>query len=73
MRFFRRRKFIVNREIQIALLRNSCLYILLFLGVIEAVFFVPLTVGLQETEGASETTVQVVIRFGIYPITFGPL
>ena len=60
MRFFRRRKYIVKRDIQIALLRNACLYVLLFLAVIGTVFFVPLTVGLQKTEGASETTVQVV-------------
>jgi len=59
MRFFRRRKFIVNRELQISLLRNSFLYVLLFVAVIGVVFFVPLLAELTESESASERTVQV--------------
>lgn len=59
MRFFRRRKFIVNRDLQITLLGNSFLYVLLFVAVIGVVFFVPLLAGLTETESASERTVQV--------------
>ena len=59
MRFFRRRKFIVNRDLQISLLRNSFLYVLLFVAVIGVVFFVPLMAELTETERASERTVQV--------------
>jgi methyl-accepting chemotaxis protein len=59
MRFFRRRKFIVNRELQISLLRNSFLYVLLFVAAIGVVFFVPLLAELTESESASERTLQV--------------
>ena len=59
MRFFRRRKFIVNRDVQIALLRNSFLYVLLFVAVIGVVFFVPLMADLIDTESPSARTVQV--------------
>ena len=59
MRFFRRRKFIVNRELQISLLRNSFLYVLLFVAVIGVVFFVPVLAELTESESASERTLQV--------------
>jgi methyl-accepting chemotaxis protein len=59
MRFLRRRKFIVNRELQISLLRNSFLYVLLFVAVIGVVFFVPLLAELTESESASERTLQV--------------
>jgi len=57
MRFFRRRRFIVNRDVQIALLRNSFLYLLLFVAVIGIVFFVPLMAELTGTENPSERTV----------------
>jgi methyl-accepting chemotaxis protein len=59
MRFFRRRKFIVNRELQISLLRNSFLYVLLFVAVIGVVFFVPLLTELTQSESTSERTVQM--------------
>lgn len=59
MRFFRRRKFIVNRELQISLLRNSFLYVVLFVAVIGVVFFVPLLAELTGAESASAGTVQV--------------
>jgi hypothetical protein len=59
MRFFRRRVFIVNRDLQISLLSNSFLYVLLFVAVIGVVFFVPLLAELTEIESASERTVQV--------------
>jgi methyl-accepting chemotaxis protein len=59
MRFFRRRRFIVNRDLQIALLRNSFLYVLLFVAVIGVVFFVPLLAELAETKSTSERAVQV--------------
>ena len=59
MRFLRRRKFIVNRELQISLLRNSFLYVLLFVAVIGVVLFVPLLAELTESEIVSERTLQV--------------
>jgi methyl-accepting chemotaxis protein len=59
MRFFRRRKFIVNRDLQMALLRNSFLYAFLFVLVIGEVFFVPLMAELTDAESPSETSVQV--------------
>ena len=59
MRFFRRRKFVVNRDLQIALLRNSFLYVLLFVAVIGVVFIIPLVEGLVDTESGSARTVQV--------------
>lgn len=59
MRFLRRRKFIVNRELQISLLRNSFLYVLLFVAVIGVVFFVPLLAELTESESAADRTLQV--------------
>lgn len=59
MRLFRRRKFIVNRDLQIALLRNSFLYVFLFVVVIGVVFFVPLMAELTETGSAFEGTVEV--------------
>jgi len=59
MRFLRRRKYIVNRDLQVSLMRNSFLYVLLFVAVIGVVFFVPLLEELKETESAVERTVQV--------------
>jgi len=59
MRFLRRRKFIVDRDLQIALLRNSFLYVLLFVAVIAVVFFVPLMAELTDAESQSARTVQV--------------
>ena len=59
MRLLRRRKYIVNRDLQISLLRNSFLYVLLFVAVMGVVFFVPLLAELTETESASERTLQV--------------
>ena len=59
MRFFRRRKFVVNRDLQMTLLRNSFLYVLLFVAVIGVVFVIPLVEGLADTEGASTGTSQV--------------
>lgn len=59
MRFLRRRKYIVNRDLQVSLLRNSFLYVLLFVAVIGVVFFVPLLAELTETGSAGERTVQV--------------
>ena len=59
MRFFRRRQFIVNRDVQIGLLCNSFLYVLLFVVVIGVVFFVPLMGELIDGENSSATTVQV--------------
>jgi hypothetical protein len=59
MRFFRRRKFIVNRDLQIALLRNSFLYVLLFVVVIGVIFFVPLMAELIEMQSVSARGVQL--------------
>jgi methyl-accepting chemotaxis protein len=59
MRFFRRRKYIVNRELQIALLRNSFLYVLLFVAVIGVVFFVPMMAEWTDTGGPSARAAQV--------------
>jgi methyl-accepting chemotaxis protein len=58
MRFLRRRKFIVNRDLQVALLRNSFLYVLLFVAVIGVVFFFPLMAELTGTGSLSQRTVQ---------------
>jgi len=58
MRFFRRRQFIVNRDIQIGLLFNSFLYVLLFVAVIGVAFFVPLMAQLTDAESPSARTVQ---------------
>ena len=59
MKFLKRRKFIVNRDLQIVLLRNSFLYVLLFVAVVGVVFVVPLMTELTETVSASERPVQV--------------
>jgi len=59
MRLFRRRRFIVNRDLQVSLLRNSFLYVLLFVAVIGVAFLVPLMAELTETGSTSERTVQV--------------
>ena len=68
MRFFRRRKFVVNRDLQFALIRNSFFYVLLFVAVIGVAFFVPLLAELAETQNPSERTVQMAsqIRY-LYP------
>jgi len=58
MRFFRRRQFIVNRDIQIGLLFNSFLYVLLFVAVIGVAFFVPLMAQLTDAESPSARTVK---------------
>lgn len=59
MRFFRRRKYIVNRELQIALLRNSFLYVLLFVAVIGVVFFVPMMAEWTDVDSPSARTARV--------------
>ncbi len=59
MRIFRRRRFIVNRDLQLALLRNSFLYVLLFVVVIGMVFFVPLMAELTDRHSRSEGAVQL--------------
>jgi methyl-accepting chemotaxis protein len=59
MRFFRRRKFIINRDLQISLLSNSFLYVLLFVAVVGVVFFVPLMAELADKPSPSVKIIQV--------------
>ena len=58
MHFFRRRKFIINKDLQFSLLTISIFYLLLFLVVIGSILFVPVMMELDRVDYASEQAVQ---------------
>lgn len=58
MNFFRRRKFIINKDLQFSLLTISIFYLLLFLVVIGSILFVPVMIELDRVDYASDQAVQ---------------
>jgi len=58
MRFLRRRRFLINRPLQLRLLSNSLLQVLLFVVVTSVSLFLPAMIELQNAEDYSEKTVQ---------------
>lgn len=58
MKFFRRRRFVINRSLQYSLLFISMLYVILFLAVVGASLFIPLMVELGKADEFSEKSLQ---------------
>ena len=58
MNFFRRRHFIINKDLQFSLLTISIFYLLLFLVVIGSILFIPVMIELDRVDYASEQAVQ---------------
>ena len=57
MNFFRRRHFIINKDLQFSLLTISIFYLLLFLVVIGSILFIPVMIELDRVDYASEQAV----------------
>ena len=57
MLFFRRRKFIVNKDLQFSLLTISMFYLVLFLVVIGTILFVPVIIELDQADYSSDQAV----------------
>lgn len=58
MKFFRRRRFVINKSLQYNLLFISLFYAILFLAVVGASLFIPLMVELGKAEKFSEKSLQ---------------
>ena len=58
MNFFRRRHFIINKDLQFSLLTISIFYLLLFLVVIGSILFIPAMIELDRVDYASDQAVQ---------------
>ncbi len=58
MKFFRRRKFIINKDLQYSLLIISFFYLLLFLVVVGSILFVPLMIELDQADYYSDQAFQ---------------
>jgi len=58
MNFFRRRHFIINKDLQFSLLTISIFYLLLFLVVVGSILFIPVMLELDRVDYASEQAVQ---------------
>ena len=58
MNFFRRRHFIINKDLQFSLLTISIFYLLLFLVVVGSILFIPVMIELDRVDYASEQAVQ---------------
>ena len=56
--FFRRRKFIINKDLQFSLLIISVFYIFLFLLVIGSILFIPAMVELNQTDYSSNQAIE---------------
>ncbi len=57
MYFFRRRKFIINKDLQFSLLTISIFYLLLFLVVIGSILFIPVMIELDRVDYSSDQAV----------------
>jgi len=57
MNFFRRRKFIINKDLQFSLLAISIFYLLLFLVVIGSILFIPVMMELDRVDYSSDQAV----------------
>jgi len=58
MQFLRRRRFLINRPLQLRLLSNSLLQVLLFVVITAVSLFLPSMIELRNLEDYSEKTVQ---------------
>ncbi len=57
MHFFRRRHFIINKDLQFSLLAISIFYLLLFLVVIGSILFIPAMIELDRVDYSSDQAV----------------
>ena len=62
MRFLRRKKFVVHKQMQLGLLLHSFLYVIVVVSIIGMTLFLPLAMELNNTEEYSEQTLQVADR-----------
>ena len=58
MNFFRRRHFIINKDLQFSLLTISIFYLLLFLVVVGSILFIPAMIELNAVDYQSDRAVQ---------------
>lgn len=58
MNFFRRRKFIINKDLQYSLLIISIFYVFLFIIVIGSILFIPAMIELDQVDYGSDQAVQ---------------
>ncbi len=72
MRFFRRRKFVINKRFQYSLLIISFFYLLLFLVVVGSTLFVPLMIELDQAHEYSEQAFQAASKILYLHTRFWP-
>ena len=72
MRFFRRRKFVINKDLQYSLLIIPLFYLLLFSVVIGSILFVPLMIELDKAEVYSKQAFQAASKILYLHARFWP-
>lgn len=72
MIFFRRRHFIINKDLQFSLLTISIFYLLLFLVVIGSILFIPVMIELDRVDYASDQAVQAASKIMYLHSKFWP-
>jgi methyl-accepting chemotaxis protein len=72
MNFFRRRHFIINKDLQFSLLTISIFYLLLFLVVIGSILFIPVMIELDQVDYASDQAVQAASKIMYLHSKFWP-
>ena len=72
MNFFRRRHFIINKDLQFSLLTISIFYLLLFLVVIGSILFIPVMIELDRVDYASDQAVQAASKIMYLHSKFWP-
>ena len=72
MKFLRRRKFIINKDLQYSLLIISFFYLLLFFVVVGSILFVPLMIELDSADYYSEQAFQTASKILYLHTKFWP-
>lgn len=72
MKFFRRRKFVINKNLQYSLLIISFLYLLLFFVVMGSILFVPLMIELDKAYDYSDEAFQAASKMLYLHAKFWP-
>jgi len=72
MKFFRRRKFVVNKNLQLSLLIISFFYVILFLVVIGSILFIPLMIELDKADFYSDQAFQAASKILYLHAKFWP-
>jgi methyl-accepting chemotaxis protein len=72
MHFFRRRHFIINKDLQFSLLTISIFYLLIFLVVVGSILFIPVMIELDQVDYASDQAVQAASKIMYLHSKFWP-